>query len=79
MQIRIRHLSRAAPETIQRATHAFAAPIENMGIDHRGFDIVVAQEFLYGSDIILEIYAAEVRFTRKNFSQKIHSLKSRDL
>ncbi len=34
MQIRIRHLYRAAPETVQRATHAFAAPIENMGIDH---------------------------------------------
>ena len=34
MQIRIRHLSKAAPETVQRATHAFAAPIENMGIDH---------------------------------------------
>jgi hypothetical protein len=52
MQIRIRHLYRAAPETAQRATHAFAGPIENMGIDHRGFDIVAAQEFLYGSDII---------------------------
>jgi len=34
MQIRIRHLYRAAPETVQRARHAFAAPIENMGIDH---------------------------------------------
>jgi hypothetical protein len=34
MQIRIRHLYRAAPETVQRATHAFAAPIENVGIDH---------------------------------------------
>ncbi len=34
MQIRIRHLYRAAPETVQRVTHAFAAPIENMGIDH---------------------------------------------
>jgi hypothetical protein len=33
MQIRIRHLYRAAPETVQRATHAFAAPIEDMGID----------------------------------------------
>lgn len=33
-QNRIRHLSRAAPETVQRATHAFAAPIENMGINH---------------------------------------------
>ncbi len=46
MHIRIRHLSRAAPETVQRATHAFAIPIENMGIYHRGFDIVAAQEFL---------------------------------
>ena len=34
MQIRIRDLYRASPETVQRATHAFAAPIENMGIDH---------------------------------------------
>ncbi len=34
MQIRIRHLYRAAPETVRRATNAFAAPIENMGIDH---------------------------------------------
>ena len=31
---RIRHLSRAAFETVQRATNAFAAPIEDMGIDH---------------------------------------------
>jgi len=31
MHIRIRHLFRAAFETIQRATHAFAAPIEDMG------------------------------------------------
>ncbi len=34
MQIRIRDLYSAAPETVQRVTHAFAAPIENMGIDH---------------------------------------------
>ncbi len=34
MHIRIRDLSRAAPETVQRATYAFTAPIENMGIDH---------------------------------------------
>ncbi len=56
MQIRIRHLSTAAPEPVQRAANTFAAPIENMGIDHRGFDIVVAQEFLYGSDIITVIH-----------------------
>ncbi|MBA7507278.1 hypothetical protein ES706_05996 [subsurface metagenome] len=34
MQIRIRLLYRATPETVQRATHAFAATIGNMGIDH---------------------------------------------
>jgi hypothetical protein len=34
MQIRIRHLSRVALETVQRAAHAFAARIENTGIDH---------------------------------------------
>ena len=49
MQIRIRHLYRA---TVQRATHAFAPPIENMGIDHRGFDILVAKKLLNGPDII---------------------------
>jgi hypothetical protein len=42
MQIRIRPLSRAALETVQRATHAFAASIEDMAIDHRGLDILVA-------------------------------------
>jgi hypothetical protein len=56
MQILIRHLYRAAPETVQRATHAFSAPTENMGIDHRGFDIVSVQEFLYGSDIITVLH-----------------------
>jgi len=34
MQIHIKHLSRAALGTVLRATHAFALPIENMGIDH---------------------------------------------
>jgi len=34
MQIRIRYLYRAAPETVQRATHAFAAPAKGIGIDH---------------------------------------------
>lgn len=56
MPIRIRHLSRAAFETIQRAARAFAAPVENVSTDHRGFDILVAQEFLYGSDIITVIH-----------------------
>ncbi len=34
MQIRVRDLYRAAPETVRRATHAFAAPIKGIGIDH---------------------------------------------
>ena len=34
MQIRIRHLSGAALETVQRATHAFAAIVENIAVDN---------------------------------------------
>jgi len=34
MQIRIRHLSGAALETVQRATHAFAATVENIAVDN---------------------------------------------
>ena len=33
MQIRIRHLYTAAPEPVQRATHAFAATVENVAVD----------------------------------------------
>ena len=49
---RLTFVHRIAPETIRRATNAFAAPIENMSVGLRGFDIVVAQEFLCGSDTI---------------------------
>jgi hypothetical protein len=52
MQIRIRSLFRAVFETIHRAAHTFAPLIEDMGIYHSGFDILVAQEFLYSSDIV---------------------------
>jgi len=45
MQIRIRSPFRAALETVQRATHAFAASIEDMGVGRRGFGIIVPQEF----------------------------------
>ena len=34
MQIRIRPLSRADIETVQRGAHAFAAPIENVRTRH---------------------------------------------
>ena len=44
MQIHIRPLSGAALETVQRAMHAFATPIENMGIDH----VVISDSVLVG-------------------------------
>jgi hypothetical protein len=54
MQIRIRHLYRAAPETVQRAMHdrepLFLCPKIRM-------------------QPLLEIYTAEVRFTRKIVSE----------
>ncbi len=50
MQIRIRHLYRAAPETVQRATHA------------REPSLLAPKVRVQP---LLEIYTAEVRFTRK--------------
>ncbi len=50
MQIRIRHLSRAAPETVQRATHA-------------GKPSLLAPKIMVQP--LLEIYIAKVRFARK--------------
>ena len=65
MQIRIRGLYRAAPETVQRSTHA------------REPSLLAPKVRVQP---LLEIYTAEVRFTRKIiFLQKIYSLKSRDL
>ncbi len=65
MQIRIRHLYRAVPETVQRATHA------------REPSLLAPKVRVQP---LLEIYTAEVRFTRKIvFFQNIHSLKYRDL
>jgi len=37
---------------IERATHALAAALQHMRIDHGGADILVAQEFLHGTNII---------------------------
>jgi len=53
MQIRIRDRYRAAPETVQRATHAFAAPIENMGIDHsRVFRLRPCRRYAFNKKIV---------------------------
>jgi len=32
--------------------HSFAAPVEYLGVDHRGFDILMAKEFLNRADVI---------------------------
>lgn len=37
---------------IQRAAHAAAATVQNMGIDLRGLHILVAQQFLDRADVI---------------------------
>ncbi len=37
---------------IQRAAHRPAAAVEDVGVDHRGADVFVTQEFLDGADIV---------------------------
>ena len=37
---------------IEGADHALAAAIENMGVDHGGFDIFVSEEFLDSTDVV---------------------------
>ena len=37
---------------IKQANDTTTAAIENMGVDHRGFDIFVAEEFLDGADVV---------------------------
>ena len=41
-----------SPLDVQRAADTERPPIEHVGIDHGGLDIPVAQEFLYGADVI---------------------------
>ena len=37
---------------IRRAADAVSAPIENVSIDHRRPNVAVAEEFLYGKDVV---------------------------
>lgn len=53
MQIRIRRLSETARETVQRATSAFATPIENVGIDHVAVSNPVPRRYENASKKIL--------------------------
>ena len=43
-------VSRSA--SVERALHADARPVEHMGIDHRGADVLVAQQLLHGPNIV---------------------------
>ena len=42
----------SASLSIERATDGKAAAIKDMGIDHRRFDVFVAEEFLDGANIV---------------------------
>lgn len=39
-------------QVVRRTLNALAAPVRDMGIDHRRFDIVMAKKFLDCSDIV---------------------------
>ena len=39
-------------QSIQRTLHSIGAPLEHMGVDHGGADIGVAEQFLYGADVV---------------------------
>jgi hypothetical protein len=41
-----------ASKSVDRAANSGRSPIEDMGVDHRRLDVAVAQEFLYGSNVI---------------------------
>src|SRR5437870_11468535 len=43
-------VSRSA--SVERALHADARPVEHMGIDHRGADVLVAQQLLHGPNLV---------------------------
>jgi hypothetical protein len=40
------------PSHIERTADAFATPLQHMGIDHGGADILVPQQFLHGANVI---------------------------
>jgi hypothetical protein len=53
MVVRALHLSPLGNNlTVQRATHGQATAIEDVGIDHGGGDIFVAQQVLDSADIV---------------------------
>src|SRR5439155_24358814 len=41
------------PHTVGGATHAAGAPVQDVGVDHRGADVTVTEQFLYGPDVVV--------------------------
>ena len=40
---------------IERADYALAAAIEDVRVDHGGADILVAEQFLHGADVVASL------------------------
>jgi hypothetical protein len=43
---------RDGSEPIERAADALQALLEDVGVDHRRLDVLVAQQFLHGADVV---------------------------
>ena len=52
---------------IQRTDHATACHLQNMGVDHGGFDVRVAEQLLYAADVI----AGLQQVGRKGVTQRV--------
>ena len=45
----------ATAQAVQRAAHRAAAHAQHVGVDHRGADVGVAQQFLHGADVVTRL------------------------
>lgn len=55
-------------DLIQRAFYPSAAPVQHMGVDHRGGHIGVAEQFLHGADVV----AAFEQVGGEGVAQRVH-------
>ena len=37
---------------IQRAAHRLRSAVEHVGVNHRGFNVFMPKQFLYGTDVV---------------------------
>lgn len=57
-------------EAIHRTPHGRSAPLQDMGIDLRGFHVLMSKQLLHGSDVIADIN----QMCRKAVPQRMHAL-----